>query len=111
GAGRLQLCAGAPPPPAPPPGGGGGPPGRPDEEWWYDRSAALVELVPDFADRYPELSRMERESTPPEPAGDDTVPYPEREARATFAAGLDVLLDGIGAAVRRNRGSGRTDTP
>ncbi|MFF1922419.1 TetR/AcrR family transcriptional regulator C-terminal domain-containing protein [Streptomyces sp. NPDC058221] len=85
--------------------------GRPDEEWWYDRSAVFVELVPDFGDRYPELSRMERESAPPEPSGDDGVPYPEREARETFAAGLDVLLDGIAAAVRRAPGAGRTGAP
>ncbi|MFJ4854706.1 TetR/AcrR family transcriptional regulator [Streptomyces sp. NPDC088730] len=85
--------------------------GRADEEWWYARSAALMELVPDFADRYPELSRMEREPARPEPGGDDAVPYPEREARETFTAGLDVLLDGIETAVRRGRGAGRTDTP
>lgn len=85
--------------------------GRADEEWWYARSAALIELVPDFADRYPELSRMERESARPEPAGDDAVPYPEREARETFTAGLDVLLDGIAAAVGRGPGAGRADTP
>lgn len=86
--------------------------GRPDEEWWYARSAALVELVPDFADRYPELSRMERESAPPQPAGDDGVPYPEREARETFEAGLGVLLDGIEAAVQRGgRGAGRANPP
>lgn len=78
--------------------------GRPDEEWWYARSAALVELVPDVADRYPELSRMEREPAPPEPSGDDSMPYPEREARETFTAELGVLLDGVGAAVRRGRG-------
>ncbi|WP_328865610.1 TetR/AcrR family transcriptional regulator [Streptomyces sp. NBC_00304] len=90
--------------------------GRADEEWWYARSGALMELVPDFADRYPELSRMERESAreresaQPEPAGEDAVPYPEREARETFTAGLDVLLDGIEAAVRRGPGSGDTDT-
>ncbi|ROQ66442.1 TetR family transcriptional regulator [Streptomyces sp. 840.1] len=86
--------------------------GRPDEEWWYARSAALGELVPDFADRYPELSRMERESAPPQPAADDAVPYPEREAREMFDAGLGVLLDGVEAAVRRGgRGAGRANPP
>ncbi len=27
--------------------------GRSDEEWWAARSAALLELVPDFAERFP----------------------------------------------------------
>ncbi|MFF9070850.1 TetR/AcrR family transcriptional regulator [Streptomyces sp. NPDC014872] len=101
--------------------------GEPDEEWWFARSALLGEVAPDFADRYPSLSAMERAGAPRPPsvtdrgedegdgegghseeAGDgsaegdeETMPFLEREARKTFTVGLDVLLDGIEAAIRR----------
>ncbi|MFJ2265574.1 TetR/AcrR family transcriptional regulator C-terminal domain-containing protein [Streptomyces sp. NPDC087849] len=81
--------------------------GESDEEWWFARSALLGEVAPDFADRYPGLIAMERASAPapPSPApGDEALPYLEREARETFTAGLDVLLDGIEAAIRRTGG-------
>ncbi|MYV58845.1 TetR/AcrR family transcriptional regulator, partial [Streptomyces sp. SID4931] len=71
-----------------------------DEEWWAARSAALLELVPDFAERFPAVSGLEAEG-PVEPyPGEEAepVPYPEREARETFRVGLGVLLDGIEAA-------------
>lgn len=77
--------------------------GSSDEEWWAARSAALLELVPDFAERFPALSGLEAEG-PVEPypgegtGGAEPVPYPEREARETFRVGLGVLLDGIEAA-------------
>ncbi|MFI1222581.1 MULTISPECIES: TetR/AcrR family transcriptional regulator C-terminal domain-containing protein [unclassified Streptomyces] len=80
--------------------------GSSDEEWWAARSAALTELVPDFAARFPAVSRLEAEG-PAEPypgpgdADADPVPYPEREARETFRVGLGVLLDGIEAARTR----------
>ncbi|MGW3657718.1 TetR/AcrR family transcriptional regulator [Streptomyces sp. NPDC005151] len=79
--------------------------GQSDEEWWFARSALLGEAVPDFADRFPDVGRLESESAPEPPPVDDPVPYLERQARETFTAGLGVLLDGIEAAVRR------TDTP
>lgn len=78
--------------------------GESDEEWWFARSALLGEVAPDFTDRYPSLSAMESESTPQQPPsapGEEAMPYLEREARETFAVGLDVLLDGIEAAIRR----------
>ncbi|WP_318197230.1 TetR/AcrR family transcriptional regulator [Streptomyces sp. MCL20-2] len=77
--------------------------GSSDEEWWAARSAALLELVPDFAERFPAVSGLESEG-PVEPypgegnEGAEPVPYPEREARETFRVGLGVLLDGIEAA-------------
>ncbi|MFL0025823.1 TetR/AcrR family transcriptional regulator C-terminal domain-containing protein [Streptomyces sp. NBUL23] len=77
--------------------------GSSDEEWWAARSAALLELVPDFAERFPAVSGLEAEG-PVEPypgnapEGAEAVPYPEREARETFRVGLGVLLDGIEAA-------------
>lgn len=101
--------------------------GSTDEEWWAARSAALLELVPDFAQRFPAVIRLETEGAvepypeagrpqpPPEadrPPGSGTaatgstqeaepVPYLEREARETFRVGLGVLLDGIEAARAR----------
>lgn len=95
--------------------------GSSDAEWWAARSAALMELVPDFAERFPAVSRLEADG-PAEPypgtgegavagagenPGDSTeegaeaMPYPEREARETFRVGLGVLLDGIEAARAR----------
>lgn len=78
--------------------------GSSDAEWWAARSAALTELVPDFAERFPAVSGLEAEGpVPPYPgaAPDDGMPYPEREARETFRVGLGVLLDGIEAARAR----------
>ncbi len=81
--------------------------GSSDEEWWAARSAALLELVPDFAERFPAVSRLEAEGPVepyPGPEGNgEPMPYPEREARETFRVGLGVLLDGIGAAVAAAR--------
>ncbi|MFJ8248717.1 TetR/AcrR family transcriptional regulator [Streptomyces sp. NPDC094466] len=91
--------------------------GSSDEEWWAARSAALMELVPDFAERFPAVSRLEADG-PVEPYpgtgegaaegagenpgdGTEAMPYPEREARETFRVGLGVLLDGIEAARAR----------
>nr|WP_042196282.1 TetR/AcrR family transcriptional regulator [Kibdelosporangium sp. MJ126-NF4]CEL22518.1 transcriptional regulator, TetR family [Kibdelosporangium sp. MJ126-NF4]CTQ89374.1 transcriptional regulator, TetR family [Kibdelosporangium sp. MJ126-NF4] len=70
-----------------------------DEDWWYARSAALETVVPDFAERYPALMRLETEGATPQAQGDDCTPYMEREATEQFHAGLAVLLDGIEAAV------------
>lgn len=96
--------------------------GRSDAQWWAARSAALTELVPDFADRFPAVSRLETEGAVepvesyPDPGDDgsgsgsgrgddaDAVPYLEREARETFRVGLGVLLDGIDAAVAAHGG-------
>ncbi|WEB44086.1 TetR/AcrR family transcriptional regulator C-terminal domain-containing protein [Streptomyces yunnanensis] len=73
-----------------------------DEDWWRSRAGTLTEVVPDFAERFPLLVRLETEgaSPPPEEEGAQGS-YLEREARATFDAGLTVILDGIEAAVAR----------
>ncbi|ALG11333.1 TetR/AcrR family transcriptional regulator [Kibdelosporangium phytohabitans] len=70
-----------------------------DEDWWYARSAALQAVVPDFAERYSALIRLETEgATPPD---DDCTPYMERESTEQFKAGLEVLLDGIDASITK----------
>jgi AcrR family transcriptional regulator len=72
--------------------------GMSEDDWWYARSAALTEVVPDFAERFPAAVRMEAESeTPP----DDSMLYMERAALDTFTAGLGFLLDGIEAAITK----------
>ncbi|MFJ1705517.1 TetR/AcrR family transcriptional regulator C-terminal domain-containing protein [Kitasatospora sp. NPDC088346] len=71
-----------------------------DDEWWFGRASLLAEVAPDFTERFPLLAALEQDRTAAfDP--DDDVPYQEREARATFTAGLAVLLDGIEAAIVR----------
>nr|WP_221308512.1 TetR/AcrR family transcriptional regulator [Nocardiopsis mwathae] len=72
--------------------------GMSDDEWWFTRSPLLEEVAPDFAERFPMLTRMEREGAFRNE--DETVPYLEQEARQTFRAGLGIILDGIEAARR-----------
>lgn len=71
-----------------------------DEEWWYARSVLLEEVAPDFAERFPTVTRMESDQG--FRLDDETVPYLEQEARETFRFGLDALLDGIESAVARS---------
>ncbi|GAA3820576.1 TetR/AcrR family transcriptional regulator C-terminal domain-containing protein [Sphaerisporangium flaviroseum] len=71
-----------------------------DEEWWYARSALLLEVVPDFTERFPMVAWLGAEAQ--DQPGDASVPYLEREAKATFKVGLTVLLDGIEAIIGRS---------
>jgi hypothetical protein len=68
-----------------------------DEDWWYARSALLPEVAPDFAERFPLVTRLESERG--FRLEDETVPYLEQEAKETFDFGLTVLLDGIEVAM------------
>ncbi len=72
--------------------------GQSDDEWWFARSAVLLEVAPDFAERFPTVTWMESEHA--FRMDDETVPYLEQEARETFEASLAVLLDGIEAAIK-----------
>lgn len=77
--------------------------GVPEDEWWLARSAMLEEVAPDFAERYPLVTRLENEGAfTPEECGpyDECVPYLENESRRTFETGLTLFLDGIEAAMR-----------
>ncbi|MFD4656393.1 TetR/AcrR family transcriptional regulator [Kitasatospora sp. NPDC058444] len=58
-----------------------------DEDWWAARSARLMELAPDFADRFPLLTALQS-------TGGGA---PEDSHREAFRSGLAVLLDGIAA--------------
>lgn len=83
--------------------------GMSDDEWWYSRSALLEEVAPDFAARFPLLTRLEGERAfEPE---DDTVPYLEQAARSAFTTGLTVLLDGITAAEHTAAAAPPADPP
>ncbi|WP_158841513.1 TetR/AcrR family transcriptional regulator [Saccharothrix deserti] len=74
--------------------------GMTDEEWWFSRSPVLEEVATGFAERFPLASWIGAEEPPPV-VGDECVPYLERDAVRNFVTGLDVLLDGIEAAVAR----------
>jgi len=72
--------------------------GLSDEDWWRTRTGALAELAPDLAERYPHVARLAEDPGAPPPAG---VSYLEHEARLSFDAAVEVLADGIEAAIRR----------
>ncbi|MEU5260520.1 TetR/AcrR family transcriptional regulator C-terminal domain-containing protein [Amycolatopsis sp. NPDC021455] len=70
--------------------------GQSEEDWWYARSALLGELAPDLPARFPTVAQL----GPAVDAASDE-PYLEREARLSFEAGLELLLDGVEAAIVR----------
>lgn len=77
--------------------------GVPEGEWWYARSAQLEEVAPDFAERFPTLSRMSEEGAFSNE--NESEPYLEQEAWETFQFGLNALLDGV---EKRISADGRT---
>lgn len=79
--------------------------GTSNEAWWAERSAALLEVVPDFADRYPTVVRLGTEDTF---QWDESRPYLEQQATETFEVGLSVILDGVEAAITRRRDASAT---
>lgn len=72
--------------------------GLPEEQWWYGRADALEEMAPGFGECFPLVSWL-YSSAPP--AGHDDVPYLEQAAREAFEDGLELVLDGIDAAIAR----------
>jgi AcrR family transcriptional regulator len=62
-------------------------------DWWYARSGMINEVAPDYADRFPFLTRIAAEGTF-EALGDGES-YLEAEAHDTFEFSLERLLDGI----------------
>jgi AcrR family transcriptional regulator len=74
--------------------------GLSEEDWWGARSALLGELVPDLTARFPTVSRLGASVE----AGASDEPYLEREARLSFEAGLELLLDGVEAAIVKASG-------
>jgi AcrR family transcriptional regulator len=76
--------------------------GLSEEDWWQARSALLGELAPDLAARFPTVARLGDEGAFEAGASDE--PYLEREARLSFEAGVELLLDGVEAAIVRASG-------
>jgi AcrR family transcriptional regulator len=75
--------------------------GASEQAWWSSRAAALRQVAPDFAGRFPDSAWLASAGTAHR--RDDATPYLEREAMEAFTVGLTVLLDGIQAAMARNR--------
>jgi AcrR family transcriptional regulator len=75
--------------------------GASEEAWWSGRAAALQQVAPDFAQRFPDSVWLADAGTIHR--RDDSTPYLEREAMEAFTIGLTVLLDGIEAAMARDR--------
>ena len=75
--------------------------GMSDDDWWTARAPLLDELVPDYAERFPLLTRLGEEQTfdQLDRVPDDITPYLEREVLVTFEFGLARLLDGLEAFV------------
>ncbi|RKS08735.1 TetR family transcriptional regulator [Nocardiopsis sp. Huas11] len=76
--------------------------GQPEDEWWHGRAGQLEEVVPDFGERFPVLSRMAESGAFSNE--NESEPYLEQEAWETFRFGLEALLDGV---EKRIGGAGR----
>jgi AcrR family transcriptional regulator len=76
--------------------------GASEQAWWSGRVAALRQVAPDFARRFPDSGWLAGAGTAHR-RGDPTTPHLEREAMEAFTVGLAVLLDGIQAAMARDR--------
>ncbi|MFD0690129.1 TetR/AcrR family transcriptional regulator [Actinomadura fibrosa] len=95
--------------------------GLTEDQWWFSRTQVLLELAPDFAERYPKVAWLDTEGastqtfdeatdTQADGAPAEDVPYLERAAREAFEGGLAIVLDGIDAAIARHlRGRGAPD--
>jgi AcrR family transcriptional regulator len=75
--------------------------GTSEQAWWASRAAALRQVAPDFAQRFPDSAWLA--SAGAAHRRDDAASYLEREAMEAFTVGLTVLLDGIEAAMARDR--------
>src|SRR6266545_2393139 len=75
--------------------------GASERAWWSSRAAALRRVAPDFAERFPDSAWLA--SAGAAHPQDDAAPFLEREAMEAFTVGLTVLLDGIEAAMARDR--------
>jgi AcrR family transcriptional regulator len=75
--------------------------GASEQAWWSGRVAALRQVAPDFAQRFPDSAWLAGASAAHRPG--DPVPYLEREATEALTVGLTVLLDGVQAAMAKDR--------
>ena len=75
--------------------------GASEQAWWSGRVAALRQVAPDFAQRFPDSAWLAGTSAAHRQG--DPIPYLEHEAMEAFTVGLTVLLDGIQAAMAKDR--------
>jgi AcrR family transcriptional regulator len=71
-----------------------------ESQWWQRQSAAMAELVPDFAQRFPLSASMDADTGPAEDAAACPNPdagYLEHAAWAQLARAVDLLLAGATA--------------
>jgi AcrR family transcriptional regulator len=73
--------------------------GASEQAWWSGRVAALRQVAPDFAQRFPDSVWLAGAGAGAGCRRDDPTPYMEREAIEAFTVGLTVLLDGVEAAM------------
>ncbi|QKG19079.1 TetR/AcrR family transcriptional regulator C-terminal domain-containing protein [Actinomadura verrucosospora] len=78
--------------------------GLTEEQWWHGRTEALLRAAPGFAGRFPHVAWLDAEGASDvreaaEAAG--AASYLERAAREAFEGGLEIVLDGIEAAIAR----------
>jgi AcrR family transcriptional regulator len=67
-----------------------------DKAWWAERSAALEEMAPDLAARFPLIARLDQERAFDLVDGqNDDEPYTVQDAMLVFEFGLARLLDGF----------------
>ncbi|HEY8472375.1 MAG TPA: TetR/AcrR family transcriptional regulator C-terminal domain-containing protein [Natronosporangium sp.] len=78
--------------------------GTPSAAWWQARAPQLQKVAPDFASRFPHTVWLGQGAA----AGDrgDPEDYLVRQADDAYAAGVELLLDGI-EAQRAAQGTGR----
>lgn len=72
--------------------------GLSEGEWWRSSSAALSEVVPHLEDRFPNTIWLLSQSAQP-PTTDSGPGYVEWQATANLKGGLEMLLDGLEAAM------------
>ena len=70
-----------------------------DEDWWTERSAALGEVAPDFAERFPMVVWVESAAEPVR----DSQPYLQTQVESLFTTALAVVLDGVAQRCRAAR--------
>ena len=71
--------------------------GLSEQAWWSGRVAALRQVAPDFARRFPDSAWLAGAGAARRPG--DPAPYLEGEAMAAFSVGLTVVLDGVQASM------------
>ncbi|TDV46312.1 TetR/AcrR family transcriptional regulator [Actinophytocola oryzae] len=73
--------------------------GTSDDEWWHARAPLLTEMAPDFAERFPMVTKLAGADA--FAMDDETQSYLEQSTKESFRSGLRTFFDGIEASVAR----------